>query len=312
MSKDVWMITAIILCGICLAFAVLILLYWRQMKSICRQLRVHRTEHSGTDIWLDIVKGPFRELQKEINLNIREQRKEQKEHREQEQAFKELVSNVSHDIRTPITSVSGYFQLFMDTEDEEKREQYADIITGRIKDFLSMLEDFYEYSTAVSNDRKFVPEKCDITRIVSECLFLYYKEIGEILGEPKISFPEKEIYALASDKELRRVLQNIISNALRHGCGGFRVSVGEAQKVWLRFENQTKEALPDNPNRVFERTFKADAARTGSGSGLGLSIAKELTENMGGVISAYSHEDGAFGIMIELEKWNGKDTDHRR
>lgn len=308
MKVDVWMIIAMILAGLSLLLSILILLYWRQMKSICRQLRVHRTEHSGTDIWLDIVKGPFCELQKEINLNIREQRKEQKEHREQEQAFKELVSNVSHDIRTPITSVSGYFQLFMDTEDEEKRRQYADIINGRLRDFSSMLEDFYEYSTAVSNDRKPVLEKCDVTRAVSECLFLYYKEIGETLGEPILHFPEREIYAFASDQELRRVLQNIISNALRHGCGSLRVSVEAAEaehRVRLRFENQTAEPIPEKPDKVFERTYKADAARTGGGSGLGLCIAKELTEKMGGGIAAYSLENNMFGILIELEKWNG-------
>lgn len=303
MSIDLWMIITIILFLICLSLSILIILYWRQMKSICRQLRIHRTEGSNTDIWLDIVKGPFHELQKELNLNIRKQREERKEHREQEQAFKELVSNVSHDIRTPITSISGYFQLFMDTKDEAKREQYANIITGRIKGFQIMLEDFYDYSTAVSNDRKVVIDKCDITRFVSECLFLYYKEIEETLGEPVILFPEKEIYAFASDKEFRRVIQNVINNVLHHGCGSFKVSIEEDLKVQIRFENRTKELLPENPQKVFERTYKADEARTSGGSGLGLSIVKELVEKMGGTVTAYSSENEVFGVLIELEKF---------
>lgn len=305
MSVDLWMIISIILFLICLSLSILIILYWRQMKSICRQLRIHRTEDSNTDIWLDIVRGPFHELQKEINLNIRKQREERKEHREQEQAFKELVSNVSHDIRTPITSISGYFQLFMDTKDESKREQYAHIITERIKGFQTMLEDFYDYSTAVSNDRKTVIDKCDITRLVSECLFLYYKEIEEKLGEPMILFPEKEIYAFASDKELRRVIQNVMNNALHHGCGSFKVSIEEDLKVQIRFENRTKELLPENPQKVFERTYKADEARTSGGSGLGLSIVKELVERMGGTVTAYSSENEVFGVLIELEENNG-------
>lgn len=302
MSINLWIITTIVLVLICLSLSILLILYGRQMKSICRQLHVHRTEGSNTDIWLDIVKGPFHELQKELNLNIRKQREERKKHREQEQAFKELVSNVSHDIRTPITSISGYFQLFLDTKDEAKREEYAQIITGRLKGFQVMLEDFYDYSTVVSNDRKTVIEKCDITRLVSESLFLYYKEIEETLGEPVIIFPEKEIYAFASDKELRRVIQNVINNALHHGCGGFKVFIEENRKVQIRFENRTKESLPENPEKVFERTYKADEARTNGGSGLGLSIAKELIEKMGGTVTAYSSEDDMFGIMIELEK----------
>lgn len=303
MSMDLWMISTIILFLICLSLSLLIVLYWRQMKSICRQLRIHRTEDSSTDIWLDIVKGPFHELQEELDLNIRLQREERKAHREQEQAFRELVSNVSHDIRTPITSISGYFQLLLDTEDESKREQYAHIITGRLKGFQTMLEDFYDYSTVVSNDRKIVPDKCDITRLVSECLFLYYKEIEETLGEPRLLFPEKEVYALASDKELRRVIQNIITNALRHGCGSFQVSIEENEKVQLRFENRTKELFLKNPQKVFERTYKADEARAAGGSGLGLSIVKELVEKMGGCVTAYFSGNGRFGILIELEKF---------
>lgn len=303
MSMDLWMISTIILFLICLSLSLLIVLYWRQMKSICRQLCIHRTEDSSTDIWLDIVKGPFHELQEELDLNIRLQREERKAHREQEQAFRELVSNVFHDIRTPITSISGYFQLLLDTEDESKREQYAHIITGRLKGFQTMLEDFYDYSTVVSNDRKIVPDKCDITRLVSECLFLYYKEIEETLGEPRLLFPEKEVYALASDKELRRVIQNIITNALRHGCGSFQVSIEENEKVQLRFENRTKELFLKNPQKVFERTYKADEARAAGGSGLGLSIVKELVEKMGGCVTAYFSENGRFGILIELEKF---------
>lgn len=303
MSMDLWMISTIILFLICLSLSLLIVLYWRQMKSICRQLCIHRTEDSSTDIWLDIVKGPFHELQEELDLNIRLQREERKAHREQEQAFRELVSNVFHDIRTPITSISGYFQLLLDTEDESKREQYAHIITGRLKGFQTMLEDFYDYSTVVSNDRKIVPDKCDITRLVSECLFLYYKEIEETLGEPRLLFPEKEVYALASDKELRRVIQNIITNALRHGCGSFQVSIEENEKVQLRFENRTKELFLKNPQKVFERTYKADEARAAGGSGLGLSIVKELVEKMGGCVTAYFSGNGRFGILIELEKF---------
>lgn len=300
-----WVIIISILFLICLSLLLMLVLYWRQMKSICRQLRVHRTEDSSTDIWLDIVNGPFRELQKELNLNIKKQREERKEHREQEQAFKEFVSNVSHDIRTPITSVSGYFQLFLNTKDETKRGEYANIITERIKGFQTMLEDFYDYSTAVSKDREIENDKCDIIRLASECLFLYYKEIEETLGEPMLLFPEKEICAFASDKELRRVIQNVISNAIQHGCGDFKVSIEENQRVQLRFENRTKEFLSENPQKVFERTYKADAARTRGGSGLGLSIVKELVERMGGTVVAYAPENGRFGILIELQKFPG-------
>lgn len=301
MADYLWIIVTAILLVMCVTLIILIVLYGRQMKSICRQLRVHRLEDSNTDIWLDIVKDPFGELQKELNFTVKWQREERRKHKEQEQAFRELITNVSHDIRTPITSVSGYFQLFLDTEDEEKRAEYAGIITGRLRNFQVMLEEFYDYSKAVSDDRKTEIEKCDITRLVSESLFLYYKEIEETLGPPELIFPEEEVYALAAENEMRRVLQNVIKNALMHGCGTFQVSICEKDtKVQVRFENKTKERLPVNPDKVFERNYKADEARNGSGSGLGLCIVKELTDKMGGRAAAYTVGTETFGIMIEL------------
>ena len=302
MDADTWKIIAGVLLLIGIVLSILLVLYTKQMKSICHQLRIHRTEDSNTDIWLDIIKGVFGELQRELNLSLKEQREERKEHRYQEQVFRELVSNVSHDIRTPITSISGYFQLFLETEEAEKREQYAQIITGRLKSFQVMLEEFYDYSTIISNDRKIEIEKCDVTRLVSEVLFLYYREIEETLGEPQIFFPEKEVYVFASDSGLRRVIQNVINNTLRHGCGGFKVAIEVDTHVRIRFENQTRERLPDKPERVFERTYKADEARNSMSSGLGLSIVKELIEKMGGVATVYTAPDNIFGIWMELEK----------
>lgn len=301
MADYLWIMMTAVLLVICLILMMILFLYGRQMKSICRQLRIHRLEGSNTDIWLDIVKGPFGDLQKELNFTVKWQRQERKNHKEQEQTFRQLITNVSHDIRTPITSVSGYFQLFLDTDDEEKRAKYAGIITGRLKNFQVMLEEFYDYSKAVSDDSKIEMEMCDIPRLVSESLFLYYKEIEETLGTPEIDFPEKAVYAPAAESEMKRVVQNVIKNALVHGCGSFRVSICEKDSgVQIRFENQTKEKLPENPDRVFERNYKADEARNSSGSGLGLCIAKELIEKMGGRVTAYTLGTEIFGITIEL------------
>lgn len=297
----VWAV--VILLFLCVLFAATLLLYRRQIQSICRQLRVHREEESNTDIWLDVLKGPFGELQKELNGYIRRQREERVEHRRQEKEFRELVTNVSHDIRTPITAIFGYFQLFIDTEDEAKREQYAAIIDKRLRQFQSMLEDFYVYSRAVSDDRSEDGQRCNISRIVSEGLFAYYREIEEGLGTPQLEFPEHEIYAYAVPGELQRAIQNIIKNALVHGCGELRVALEEReQQVLIRVENRTLEEIPTETDKVFQRTYKADSARNSSGSGLGLSIVKELVEKMGGSVQAYAGPDNLFGILLTLKR----------
>ena len=287
---------------ICIILILMLVMYRRQIDSICRQLRVHRTEESGTDIWLDYIQGPFGKLQKELNEYIRERRDERSRFSKTEKSWQQMIANVSHDIRTPITSISGYFQLLNETEDPEKRQEYVKIIQGRLKEFQAMLEDFFAYSASVSDDKKYEIDSCNLTRCVSETLFLYYDDIEKKLGTVNLDFPEKDVYVYAEEATLKRVLQNIIRNAINHGNGGFKVRLNHISgSVLLSIENTTEERLPENPEDVFERTYRSDPARSKKGTGLGLCIAKELTEKIGGSINAVCIGDDTFRICITLK-----------
>lgn len=303
MDSIISILLTVVLSAIILILIAIIILYRRQVGSICRQLSVRRTEKSHAEISLDHIQGPFKKLQRELNKWIETIDHERSMHAAKEQEWKQLVTNVSHDIRTPITSVSGYFELYKNTEDPVKKAEYEEIIVGRLKNFQSMLEDFYEYSSLASNDKPEEYEKCSVTRIVSETLFLYYKDIEDLLGSPVIEFEEGEVYSYAKPEHLKRAVQNIIKNALTHGSSDLRVSVKEGEKyVTVSFENRTKETLPLDPGRVFDRTYRADTARSTSGAGLGLCIVKELIEEMGGYVNAYTEGVDVFGIEMGLKR----------
>ena len=291
-----------ILIFICLVLLFMQILYKRQIDSICRQLRVHSKEQTGADIWLDYIQGPFGKLQKEINVFIKSIREERAGYANAEKRHKEMIANVSHDIRTPITSISGYFQMLNETEDPEKRQEYVRIIQGRLKEFQDMLEDFFAYSASVSDDRKYEIESCNLTRCVSETLFLYYDDIEKKLGAVNLDFPEKDVYVYAEEATLKRILQNMIKNAINHGNGGFSVRIRrEPDVVSLEIENTTDEKLPEHPQEVFERTYRGDPARSKSGTGLGLCIAKELTEKIGGCVGAECIGQKTFKITVKLK-----------
>lgn len=280
-----------------------IYLYRRQIYSICHQLDIHRENKSYTDIWIDIMSNPFKKLQVCLNNIIKKQIEETTKYKELENSWKELVANVSHDIRTPITSVSGYFQLLCETDDEEKRKRYIEIINGRLVSFQDMLEDFFMYSAVVSKDKKVQLESCNITRTLSEILFLYYQDIQENLGDAKVEFEDEDVYVICDEKALQRVFQNIIKNALVHGTSDFKVRLYQNDsEIVIEFENKTDEPLPDIPNNVFERAYKSDMSRSMGGAGLGLCIAKELIEDFGGTINAYCRENDTFGIVLTLKK----------
>ena len=275
----------------------------RQVDSICRQLDMHEDPDTTSDIRLDILVGPFGKLRDKLNRIFEARCEERRRHLRIENNWKELVTNVSHDIRTPITSVSGYFTLLMNTDDPEKQKQYADKINARLRFFSDMLENFFDYSKISSEDFKNSPEKLDIKSVLSETLFLYVDEIEGKLGTPKIDFEDAEPSVYADRANVMRVFQNIIKNALVHGSGDLRVSLKSDNKnVIITFRNSTTEELPEDINRVFDRTFIGNDSRSEvKSTGLGLCIVKELMEIMGGSAEAFGNP-GVFGIAVTFKK----------
>lgn len=264
---------------------------------------MHEDPDTTSDIRLDILVGPFRKLRDKLNRIFEVRTEERRRHLRIENNWKELVTNVSHDIRTPITSVSGYFTLLLNTDDPEKKKQYADKINARLSFFSDMLENFFDYSKISSEDFKNAPEKLDIKSVLSETLFLYVDEIEGKLGTPKIDFEDEEPFVYADRANVMRVFQNIIKNALVHGCGDLRVSLrSEKKNVIITFRNATNEELPEDINRVFDRTFIGNDSRSEvKSTGLGLCIVKELMEIMGGTAEAFG-TPGVFGIAVTFKK----------
>ena len=290
-----------ILTIICLCLIVLHIFYRRQIKSVCRQLMIHRTEKSSTDYWMDVLPGAFNELQQELNLNQKNIREEEQDYRKREAEWKEFMSNVSHDIRTPITSVSGYFQLFLETDAPQKKQEYAGILKGRLEKFQEMLEDFFSYSTLISSDRKVETEYLDAVRCVSETMFLYIKEIENSFGTPEIIMPEKAI-CIGNKKDLSRIIQNVIKNACKYGKDHLRVQIEVSNSVVITFENTVVGGVSESDiEHVFDRSFRADYSRSTAGAGLGLCIVHELAKEMGGQATAYLKDESVFGIKIELK-----------
>jgi len=264
---------------------------------------MHEDPDATSEIRLDILVGPFRKLRDKLNKSFEARTEERRRHLRIEENWKELVTNVSHDIRTPITSVSGYFTLLLNTDDPDKKKQYADKIKARLDFFSDMLENFFDYSKISSEDFKNNPEKLDIKSVLSETLFLYVDDIEDKLGAPKIDFENEESFVYADRANVMRVFQNIIKNALVHGSGDLRVSLrSEKKNVIITFRNATNDELPEDINRVFDRTFIGDDSRSEvKSTGLGLCIVKELMVIMGGTAEAFG-APGVFGIAVTFKK----------
>lgn len=297
-------ITALTVCIVIIAILLIIIaLFLLQIASISKQLSEHMDMETNTDIRLDIFTGPFTRLRDVINLYIDMRRRERAEIKRQEMKRKEFITNISHDIRTPVTSIAGYFQLLIQTEDKAKQKEYADIILGRLTRFRDLLEEFFDYSKIESEDSKPKADRVDIKRIISDSLFLYYNEIEEKFGSPMIDFGSGEYHVFGDKKDIERICQNVIKNALVHGREKFSVAVYTREDyVYASFANIPAGELPKDIDRVFERSFKGEESRSEiTGAGLGLCIVKELVLKYGGNATA-ALDNGEFKLTIGLKR----------
>ncbi|MBE5929920.1 MAG: HAMP domain-containing histidine kinase [Lachnospiraceae bacterium] len=293
----VWAVAAT-LAAIVLCF--ILIFYRRQVKFTCRQLAF--VKENDTNMRLQ-SQGGFPELdtlRQEINEVLAQTKELNRETLRGEERFKETITNISHDIRTPLTSLDGYFQLLQETEDEEERARYVAIIKERISGLKEMLEELFTYTRLQNKSYELPTESVDFGKCVYETVFSFYDEFKKRNIEPEVEFTEDACPVQGNKEAFRRILQNILKNALEHGKNRFALCL-EKEDGYVRFvcENEVERPGEINAEQVFERFYKADSARTHTSTGLGLSIAKNFTEKLNGTIEA--NLDGKeFRITVEF------------
>lgn len=274
-------------------------LYRRQVKLTCRQLAF--LNENKTNLRLT-SQQPFPELNALIdgmNEVIDHSRQIEKNALDNESQLKSTITSLSHDIRTPLTSLDGYFQLLLTSTSQEERERYIKIIQTRIKSLNDMLEELFTYTKLKNETYHLKMERCLLSRILKDTVFSYYDEWTKRGIEPIFDITEKPAAVMGNPEALRRMIQNIIKNGLDHGEGQMKIALKtEGMNCILRFENQVEHPEEIETERIFERFYKADEARSKNSAGLGLSIAKEFAERMGGKIRA---DVTGFCFSIEIK-----------
>lgn len=281
-----------VLITLSLGLAALCLLRLLRMRKEVRSLARHlRRYNDGEVSGQAVIGGPDRALEAlaaEINRHTGLIVQAHAERRRTEDELRQAVANISHDLRTPLTSISGYIQL-LEREGlggDERREAVA-IIRKRAVRLKSLLDDFYELSRIDSADYALKPERLRLDTLVPEILMGFYDAMEEKGLEPAFELSERPLVIRADESAVRRVVENLTLNMIRHASG--RVEIALAAKdgrAELRLRNRAPQLLGTDPELLFNRFYMADASRSGSSSGLGLSIARGLMVKMGGSLSA--------------------------
>lgn len=238
---------------------------------------------TDTNILIDISSRDknMRELADRINTELRLLRKERRCYQQGDQELKDSVTNISHDLRTPLTAICGYLNLLKHEEKSAAVDEYLAQVQNRVDVMISLTEEMFRYSIAASS-YELKRERINVVSVLGESLLSFYGMMQEKGIQPVIAMPEEPVWRMLDVSALNRIFSNIISNALKHSDGDLFVDMKENGTITFSNTAQTLNSVI--VGRLFERFYTVGTNYYSTG--LGLSIAKLLTERMGGQISA--------------------------
>ena len=236
----------------------------------------------------------MRKLAADINTQLRLLRKERHRYQQGDLELKEAVTNISHDLRTPLTAINGYLDLLEREEKSENVQRYLSQIQNRTEVLKTLTEELFRYSV-VTSSQELKPERMDVVRALEESLLSFYAIMQEKGIQPKIDLPEEPVFRELDAGAVNRIFSNIISNALKYSDGD--LSVVMDKNGCVTFSNTTHNLNTVTVGRLFDRFYTVEVSR--NSTGLGLSIAKLLIERMGGRISA-QYQKGRLYITIDF------------
>lgn len=244
----------------------------------------------------------LRELLQEVNEMMLTFRKLEIDIEKKNNSLQKTIVNISHDLKTPLTSALGYVELLQKYElSGEEQHKYESIIIDKLKRLSQLIDDFFTFTKIISNEEKFELKLLDINRIFEEELVCYYQDFN---SQGRMIYIEgnKKIEMLSNERILRRIFDSLIINALKHSRGDIYISINTGAEICFQFKNRLDE--PIIVEQIFDEFYTSDISRTKQNTGLGLAIVKEFTEILGGSVTAKISENNLIISLI----WNKKTT----
>ena len=200
----------------------------------------------------------------------------------------ELITNVSHDIKTPLTSIVNYVDLLQREHTPEQEREYLAVLDRQAHKLKKLTVDLVEMSKASTGNIPCHIARRSVRELIDQTVGEYAEKLSAARLEPVVTLPDEELYCLCDGALMWRVLDNLLSNACKYACAGTRLYIAarrEGETVAFSFKNISRDALNVDPDELLERFVRGDSSRTTEGSGLGLNIAKSLVELQKGTFS---------------------------
>jgi len=237
----------------------------------------------------------MRSLANAINIQLRKLRGERHRFHQGDIELKNAITNISHDLRTPLTAICGYLDLLEQEDQSEAVKRYLEIIRNRTEILAQLTEELFCYSVIVSSKGNAVKEPVAIGSVLEESIAAFYTALNDRGIVPDIQISQNKVIRMLDRSALARVFSNLLNNAIKYSDGDLEITLSEAGEII--FTNTAPGLNEVQVGKLFDRFYTVDAAR--KSTGLGLAIARTLTEQMNGTISA-KYENSRLSICIVL------------
>ncbi len=255
---------------------------------------------SDTNTLIDISSRDrhMRKLADSINTELLLLQNDRRRFRQGDRDLKNAVTNISHDLRTPLTAICGYLDLLDREEKSDTVGRYLKIIRGRTENMRQLTEELFRYSVFTTVSGGTPDEPIVLNRCLEDSVSALYASLKQKHITPAITIPEQKVSRTLNRSALSRVFENIINNAVKYSDGDLVITLNKDGEI--TFSNHASQLDEIKVGRLFDRFYTVETASAES-TGLGLSIAKVLTEQMGGEISA-EYEDEMIRVKINFPK----------
>lgn len=293
------------------AFHYLSILYaFREITKDIREIQKDLTQNQILHLPI-----PNRDLEKVLcsfNYTLEEIRKERQNYEKREKGFQKQIENISHDLRTPLTVILGYLKLIKKGDKklnmDKELAEVLEIIEHKAETMKILVNQFYDFSRLNAGDYGLTLNNVDISRILKESLMGNYQVLEQSHLAIEVNIPEHPIWVMGEDSALERIFLNLLQNAGRYADSFLSISIKEDEEnVSISFINDTNMLSEDDIPHLFNRFYMQDSSRNQGGTGLGLTVAKSLAEEMGGILEvsivdkeSLNSEKYKFTICFEL------------
>ena len=275
-----------LLCVIIFALCAKIRLMKKTAREIADSFMDRLQTDTNTRIDIPCRDKEMRYLAETVNGQLQILRREHLHYYQGNMELKNTVTNIAHDLRTPLTAICGYLDLMKKTDDREKMDRYLEIITERTELMRRLTEELFRYSVILSNEEKEVTEEVFVNQVLAESISSFYPVLTKKGILPTICLTQKRIVRNVNKDALSRVFSNLLNNAAKYSDGDLEITLTDDGEII--FANTAKELSTVRVEQLFDRFYTVWEAR--NATGLGLSIARTLVDRMGGRIFAEYRE----------------------